>query len=100
MGAKVFLSTSQLPRNSLRLCLLRMPSLRRLFKHPEKAAEATFDDLEAGLIPLSSDEVFFYVVKKNPYTLSSPIFADRFSTLPPPHNDVPPVVPSRPSDNP
>jgi hypothetical protein len=68
-------------------------------KRPGKVAEAPFDDPEADLILLSSDEVFFYVVKKI-LTLALPIFADKFSTLPPPHNDVPPVAPSRTLDIP
>jgi hypothetical protein len=54
-------------------------------KPPEKVAEAPFNDLEADLILRSSDEVHFYVVKKI-LTLASPVFADKFSTLPaPPH---------------
>jgi hypothetical protein len=52
-------------------------------KPPEKVAEAPFNDLEADLILRSSDDVHFYVVKKI-LTLASPIFADKFSTLPPP----------------
>jgi hypothetical protein len=55
-------------------------------KPPEKVAEAPFNDLEADLILRSSDEVHFYVVKI--LTLASPVFADKFSTLPaPPHQN-------------
>jgi len=53
-------------------------------KLPEKGAGAPFDyDLEADLILRSSDGVHF-VVKKI-LSLASPIFADKFSTLLPPH---------------
>src|ERR1700679_855209 len=51
--------------------------------------------MEADLILRSSDQVHFYVDKKI-LTLASPIFADKFNTLPPPHqrsHDVLPVVP-------
>jgi hypothetical protein len=64
-------------------------------KPPEKVAKAPFNDLEADLILRSSDEVHFYVVKKI-LTLASPIFAEKLSTLPPPHqksHDVLQVVP-------
>jgi hypothetical protein len=58
-------------------------------KPPKKVAEAPFDDdMEADLILRSSDQVHFYVDKKI-LTLASPIFADKFSTLPPPHQIIP-----------
>ena len=88
--------SSQLPRNSLLLCLSYsecQASTSPQSKRPEKVADAPFDDPEPDLILLlvSSDEVYFYVVKKI-LTLASSILADKFSTLPPPHYDVLPVA--------
>lgn len=83
--------SSQFARNSLLSCLFRMLSVRCLpnllsqsLKTSRKVAEAPFNDLEADMILESSDEAHFSVFKKI-LTLASPIFAARFSALPPPH---------------
>jgi BTB/POZ domain len=62
----------------------RLESPHPKSKPPVKVADAPFNDPDADLVLQSSDEVHFYVVKKI-LTLASPVFADKFSTLSPPH---------------
>ncbi|KAI0285942.1 hypothetical protein BGY98DRAFT_944182, partial [Russula aff. rugulosa BPL654] len=65
-----------------------LPHLLSQSLNSRKVAEAPFNDLELAdmtRILESSDEAHFYRVFKKILTLASPIFAARFSALPPPH---------------